>query len=64
MNSEESREVTKIHIVDGCVFTVEGNFIKELDEKPNLTDFANFHYKVLVNLNNVTYMEVVRDDGN
>lgn len=59
--SEERREFTKIHTVDGNVITVEGNFIKRLNEQPNIANFQSFGWKTAVNMNNVTYMEVVTD---
>lgn len=52
-------EVTRIHTVDGSIVTVDGDFIVQLSDRwsiPNLQSFAN---KVLVNIDNVTYMEVV-----
>ena len=61
--TSESREFTKIHTVDGCAITVEGNFIKRLNEQHNIANFQSFDWKTAVNLNNVTYMEVVDDDG-
>lgn len=55
-------EVTKIHIVGGSTVTVDGNFIVELTEMPSITQFQSFNNKTLVNMNNVTYMEVLDDD--
>lgn len=55
-------EVTKIHIVDGSTVTVDCNFIAELTERQSITQFQSFGNKTLVNMNNVTYMEVVDDD--
>lgn len=55
-------DVTKIHTVDGYVVTVKGNFIRRLNEQANVSNLQSFDYKTLVNLQNVTYMEVV-DDG-
>lgn len=52
-------EVTKIHTVDGGVVTVNGNFIVELRDRPSITNLQSFGDKILVNMNNVTYMEVV-----
>lgn len=60
--TSDSREFMKIHTVDGHVVTVEGNFIKELDKQPHFAVFQSFDWKTMVNLNNVTYMEVVTDD--
>lgn len=57
-------EVTKIHTVDGGVITVDGNFIVELSDRPlitNLQSFGDKIDKILVNMNNVTYMEVVSE---
>lgn len=54
-------EVTKIHTVDGGIVTVDGNFIVELSDKPLITNLQNFGDKILVNMNNVTYMEVVSE---
>lgn len=56
------REVTKIHTVDGSIVTVDGNFIVELSEAPSISNLQCFNYKTLVNINNVTYMEVVSVD--
>lgn len=55
-------DVTKIHTVDGCVVTVKGNFIRRLNEQVNVSKLQSFNYKTMVNLDNVSYMEVV-DDG-
>lgn len=55
-------EVTKIHLVDGSKLTVEGNFIADLTGRQSITQFQSFNNKTLVNMNNVTYMEVVDDD--
>lgn len=55
-------DVTKIHTVDGYVVTVKGNFIRRLNEQVNVSNLQSFDYKTMVNLNNVSYMEVV-DDG-
>lgn len=55
-------EVTKIHIVGGATVTVDGNFIEELNERQSVTQFQSFNNKTLVNMNNVTYMEVVDGD--
>lgn len=55
-------DVTKIHTVDGHVVTVKGNFIRRLNEQVNVSNLQSFDYKTMVNLNNVSYMEVV-DDG-
>ena len=52
-------EVTKIHTVDGGVVTVDGNFIVELWNQPLKANLQSFNNKILVNINNVTYMEVV-----
>lgn len=52
-------EVTKIHTVDGNTVTVNGNFIVELSGMPSIANLQGFDNKVLVNINNVTYMEVV-----
>lgn len=52
-------EVTKIHTVDGGVVTVDGNFIVELSNMPSIANLQRFNNKILVNINNVTYMEVV-----
>lgn len=62
--SDECRvsEVTKIHTVDGGVITVDGNFIIELCNQPLKANLQNFQDKIIVNINNVTYMEVVSDD--
>lgn len=55
-------EVTEIHIVGGITVTVDGNFIAELTEMPSITTFQSFNNRILVNLDNVAYMEVVDDD--
>lgn len=55
-------EVTKIHTVDGDTVVVSGNFIVELSDKPSIANLQNFHDKVLVNISNVTYMEVATND--
>lgn len=55
-------EVTKIHTVDGSTVTVDGNFIVQLSEMPSISNLQGFNNKTLVNLNNVTYMEVVSSD--
>ena len=52
-------EVTKIHTVDGSIVTVDGNFIVQLSDMPSIANLQRFNNKVLVNINNVTYMEVV-----
>lgn len=52
-------EVTKIHTVDGSVLTVDGNFIVELSNLQSIANLQRFDDKMLVNINNVTYMEVV-----
>lgn len=52
-------EVTKIHTVDGSILTVDGNFIVRLSNRPSISNLQGFRDKVLVNINNVTYMEVV-----
>lgn len=52
-------EVTKIHTVDGGVVTVDGNFIVELSNMPSIANLQRFNNKILVNIDNVTYMEVV-----
>lgn len=52
-------EVTKIHTVDGGIVTVDGNFIVELFNQPLRANLQSFCDKILVNINNVTYMEVV-----
>jgi hypothetical protein len=52
-------EVTKIHTIDGSTVTVGGNFIKRLNEQPNITTLQSFDWKTMVNLDNVAYMEVV-----
>lgn len=58
----ERREVTKIHTVDGNIVTVEGNFIAELGSMPSIAMLQSFRDKMLVNISNVTYMEVVTSD--
>lgn len=55
-------DVTKIHTVDGFVVTVKGNFIRRLNEQSYVSNLQSFDYKTMVNLENVSYMEVV-DDG-
>lgn len=55
-------EVTKIHTVGGDIVTVDGNFIAELTNRPLIVNLQNFKEKILVNINNVTYMEVVSVD--
>lgn len=55
-------EVTKIHTVDGDTVVVSGNFIVELSDKPSVANLQNFGDKVLVNISNVTYMEVVESE--
>lgn len=52
-------EVTKIHTVGGSVVTVNGNFIAELGDRPSVQMLQSFGDKILVNISNVTYMEVV-----
>ena len=52
-------EVTKIHTVDGSTVTVDGNFIVCLSNMPSVANLQRFNNKILVNINNVTYMEVV-----
>lgn len=42
--------------------TVGGNFIVELSEMPSISNLQCFNNKTLVNINNVTYMEVVSVD--
>ena len=61
-NGSTMSEVTKVHTVDGGVVTVDGNFIVELCNQPLKANLQNFNDKILVNINNVTYMEVVRVD--
>lgn len=56
------RDVTKIHTVDGSIVTVDGNFIVKLSEMPSISNMQCFNNKTLVNINNVTYMEVVSVD--
>ena len=55
-------EVTKIHTVDGGVVMVDGNFIVELSGMRSILNLQAFNNKILVNINNVTYMEVVSSD--
>lgn len=55
-------EVTKIHTVDGSIVTVVGNFIVKLGEMPSIANLQCFGNETLVNMENVTYMEVVSDD--
>lgn len=55
-------EVTKIHTVDGSIVTVDGNFIVELSDMTSISNLQAFNNKILVNINNVTYMEVVSSD--
>lgn len=52
-------DVTKIHTVDGSIVTVDGNFIVKLSDMPSIANLQRFNNKILVNINNVTYMEVV-----
>lgn len=52
-------EVTKIHTVDGSIVTADGNFIVQLSDRPLISNLQGFGGKVLVNISNVTYMEVV-----
>lgn len=59
MTSEERREVTKIHTVDGSIVTVDGNLIVKLGAMPTISMLQGFGNKMLVNMSNVTYMEVV-----
>ena len=54
-------EVTKIHTVDGSIVTVDGNFIVKLSDMRSISNLQGFDNKVLVNINNVTYMEVVSE---
>lgn len=61
-SDKERREVTKIHTVDGGIVTVDGNFIVELSNMPSIANLQNFANKTLVNINNVTYMEVMEDE--
>lgn len=61
-SDKERREVTKIHTVDGSEVTVDGNFIVKLVNMPSIANLQNFGNKILVNINNVTYMEVVEGD--
>ena len=55
-------EVTKIHTVDGSILTVDYNFIVCLNNMPSVAKLQSFNNKILVNMGNVTYMEVVSDD--
>ncbi len=52
-------EVTKIHTVDGNTVMVYGNFIDQLSDMRSISNLQGFGGKVVVNINNVTYMEVV-----
>lgn len=61
-SDKERREVTKIHTVDGGIVTVDGNFIVELSNMPSIANLQSFDNKILVNINNVTYMEVMEDE--
>lgn len=61
-SDEERREVTKIHTVDGSIVMVDGNFIVKLNNMLSIANLQSFDEKILVNMNNVTYMEVVSDD--
>lgn len=55
-------EVTKIHTVDGNTMTVNCNFIVELSSMHPIANLQSFNNKTLVNMNNVTYMEVMNDE--
>lgn len=55
-------EVTKIHTVDGSIVTVDGNFIAKLGDMPSIAMLQSFGNKMLVNIENVTFVEVVDDD--
>ena len=61
-SDKERREVTKIRTVDGSEVTVDGNFIVKLSNMRSIANLQSFDNKILVNINNVTYMEVVDDD--
>lgn len=61
-SDKERREVTKIHTVDGSIVMVDGNFIVKLSNMLSIANLQSFDEKILVNMNNVTYMEVVSDD--
>lgn len=52
-------EVTKIHTVDGSIVEAKGNFIVELSGRPSITNLQKFGDKILVNIDNVTFMDVV-----
>ena len=57
-------EVTKIHIVGGDIVILDGNFIAKLGDRPSVEMLQSFNDKILVNISNVTYMEVVeKNDG-
>ena len=59
---KERRDVTKIRTVDGSEVTVDGNFIVKLSNMPSIANLQSFDNKILVNINNVTYMEVMEDE--
>lgn len=61
-SDKERREVTKIHTVDGGIVTVDGNFIVKLGNMTSIANLQSFDNKILVNINNVTYMEVMEDE--
>lgn len=61
-SDKERREVTKIHTVDGSEVTVDGNFLVKLGNMTSIADLQSFDNKILVNINNVTYMEVMEDE--
>lgn len=61
-SDKERREVTKIHTVDGSEVTVDGNFLVKLGNMTSIANLQSFDNKILVNINNVTYMEVMEDE--
>lgn len=61
-SDKEHREVTKIHTVDGSEVTVDGNFLVKLGNMTSIANLQSFDNKILVNINNVTYMEVMEDE--
>lgn len=56
-------KVTKIHTVDGYTLTFVGDCIAELNCKRSFSKYLDFGGDMLLNLDNVTYMEVVDDEN-
>lgn len=56
-------EVTKIHTVDGYTLTFVGDCIAEIQNKRSIGELLNFNNNILLNIDNITYMEVVDDEN-